>query len=283
MDHFHHEWDLDHVNALTNVANKIFQLYVATNAPLAVNLPSKIRLKTEERLKQNDIKRDVFDSAATEIYQVMNRDSFARFKLSSLWKEYVKHPERHPDGAPPPAVKRLADCYTGRRNSESLMQHIGTQTIKEVISNDQGYDSYMKFLEVDSETDGCETLRLVKSIKEYREFVAGLGIARSEDLFEIEDNVKMLIEKHFNAESSKHLPESLLQAKQTIDATVADANHGVKAMCTIFDEVGLLAIGFLDKDTFQRFINSALFIKYRMAIVKQQSLTASLENKANAA
>jgi len=132
VDHFHHEWDIDHVSACKNIANKIFQLYCGVNAPLAVNLPSKIRLKTEDSILQGDIKRDTFDSAANEIYQVMNRDSFARFKISGLWSSYVAHPDRHPDGVPPPAKKRLADCYTGRRNSDSLMQFIGQQTIDEV-------------------------------------------------------------------------------------------------------------------------------------------------------
>ena len=179
VDHFHHEWDIDHHNACKNIAIKIFQLYCATNAPLAVNLPSKIRMRCEAQIKEKQFSRSTFDDAANEIYMVMNRDSFARFKMSPLWASYVSHPERHPDGAPPPAAMRLADCYTGRRNSESLMQFVGgEQSLEEVVSNEQGYSSLKKFLEVDSEAEGNQTLSLYMSIKSFKEFVSGLGIPR---------------------------------------------------------------------------------------------------------
>jgi len=78
VDHFHHEWDLDHKNATDHIAKKIWQLYVASNGPLAVNLPSKIRIASEKCIISNSITRDVFDMASNEIYNVMNRDSFSR-------------------------------------------------------------------------------------------------------------------------------------------------------------------------------------------------------------
>ena len=125
----------------------------------------------------------------------MNRDSFARFKVSSLWADYVAHPNRHPDGAPPPAAKRLADCYTGRRNSESLMQFVGQQTLEQVIDHPEGLSAFKKFLTVDSDENGRGTLTLCESIKGFKEYILGLGIPRAEDMYEIEDNIKFLVEK----------------------------------------------------------------------------------------
>jgi hypothetical protein len=271
VDHFHHEWDIDHVNACKNIANKILQLYCGVNAPLAVNLPSKIRIKTENSIMEGNIKRDTFDSAANEIYQVMNRDSFARFKVSNLWASYVSHPDRHPDGAPPPAVKRLADCYTGRRNSESLMQFIGQQTIEQVIDHEEGLDSLRKFLSVDSDDVGRGTLALCESFKGFKEYVLGLGIPRGEDMYEIEDNIKFLIEKHFGGSTTTVLPENVIEAFSKVQITLDDENHTVKQMCLIFNEMEKLALEHLTKDSFDRFLNSALYIKYRMAIVKSDT------------
>lgn len=272
VDHFHHEWDIDHVNACKSIADKIFQLYCGVNAPLAVNLPSKIRIKTENSIKSGEIKRDTFDSAANEIYQVMNRDSFARFKVSNLWASYVSHPERHPDGAPPPAAKRLADCYTGRRNSESLMQFIGQQTIEQVIDHPEGLSSLRKFLSVDSDDIGRGTLSLCESVKGFKEYVLGLGIPRAEDMYEIEDNVKFLIEKHFGSTKQTQLPEDIIAAFSNVQLTLDDENHTVRQMCLIFNEMEKLGLEHLNKNSFTRFLNSALYIKYRMAIVKNENL-----------
>ncbi|GMH85568.1 hypothetical protein TL16_g10271 [Triparma laevis f. inornata] len=276
VDHFHHEWDINHVHACVNIARKIFQLYCGTNAPLAVNLPSKIRLKVEDKVTKKDIDRAVFDEAANEIYQVMNRDSFARFKMSPLWASYISHPDRHPDGAPPPAKTRLADCYTGRRNSASLMTFVGTQILEDVLKNGQGFQSFNKFLQIDSEITGKSTLGLYMSIKAFREFVAGLGIPRQEDMFEIEDQVNFLVEKHFKGEEANDgehpLPPEVMSELAAVDTTVDNSEHTVRQMCTCFDAMEKVSLKFLREDSFQRFINSALYIKYRMAIVKQESM-----------
>ncbi|GMH85578.1 hypothetical protein TrVE_jg7782 [Triparma verrucosa] len=276
VDHYHHEWDINHQHACTNIARKIYQLYCGSNAPLAVNLPSKIRLKVEQRIEAKEITREVFDEAANEIYQVMNRDSFARFKMSPLWASYISHPDRHPDGAPPPAKTRLADCYTGRRNSASLMTLVGTQILEDVLKNSQGFQSFKKFLEVDSEVTGKSALDLYMSIKAFREFVTGLGIPRQEDMFEIEDQVKFLVEKHFKGEEANDgehpLPSEVMSELADVETVVDNSEHTVRQMCTCFDKMEKASLKYLRDDSFQRFINSALYIKYRMAIVKQESM-----------
>jgi len=270
VDHFRHEWDIDHINACKNIAVKIFQLYCATNAPLAVNLPSKIRNKCEALIRAKDFTRDIFDDAASEIYMVMNRDSFARFKMSPLWASYVAHPDRHPDGAP------LADCYTGRRNSDSLMQFVGgEQDLEEVVSTDAGFQSFKKFLEVDSETEGNLVLSLFMSIRSFKDFISGLGIPRQEDMFEIEDHVKFLIDKHFKqagGEGEELLPKSLLDELVNVQAVLDDQSHTVRQMCTVFNKMEAASLTYLRMNSFTRFVNSALYIKYRMTFIKTESM-----------
>jgi len=91
VNYYHHEFDTHKHTAQVKIAPKIFSLYIKLDAPLSVNLPSKIRGKISpffsDVKKRQNIQKDIFDEASKEIYTVMNRDSFARFRISDLWKE----------------------------------------------------------------------------------------------------------------------------------------------------------------------------------------------------
>ena len=57
-----------------------------------------------------------------------------------------------------------------------------------------------------------------------------------------------------------------------VETVVDNSEHTVRQMCTCFDKMEKASLKYLRDDSFQRFINSALYIKYRMAIVKQESM-----------
>jgi hypothetical protein len=203
----------------------------------------------------------------------MNRDSFSRFKLSTLWTDYCAHPDRHPDGVPPPAVKRLADCYTGRRNSETLMSHVGTQTIDQVLSNQQGLETYQDFVKVESPKVGTETLLVFVALQQFKKFIDSIGIPTAEDKGEVEEKVKLMLEK---SKEAINLPEALKKELEEIEGKVPTAD--IKGLCTIFANAEKLTNETLLQDgVFDKFLNSALYIKYRMTVMKEESLNASLE------
>jgi hypothetical protein len=103
--------------------------------------------------------------------------------------------------------------------------------------------------------------------------VLGLGIPRAEDMYEIEDNVKFLIDKHFGENTAKaELPDKIVDSLSSVMLTLNDEDHTVRQMCLIFNDMEKLALDHLRHDSFDRFINSALYIKYRMAIVKNEKL-----------
>ena len=163
------------------------------------------------------------------------------------------------------------------------MQFVGgEQTLEEVVSNEAGYQSFKKFLEVDSEAEGEGNLvlSLLMSIKSFKDFVSGLGIPRQEDMFEIEDHVKFLIEKHFKQTSEdasqESLPKTLLDEVVKVQEVLSDQSHTVRQMCTVFNKMEAASLTYLRMNSFVRFINSALYIKYRMTFMKTESMKEKL-------
>ena len=54
-------------------------------------------------------------------------------------------------------------------------------------------------------------------------------------------------------------------------------NADIKTLCSIFKETEELAYAYLTSEgTFDKFVNSALYIKYRMTVMKEEALNLSL-------
>ena len=101
------------------------------------------------------------------------------------------HPDRHPDHVPKPAVLKLASSVTGRRNSASLMQFVGAESLDEVLGNPAGRTAYTKFLEVEG---GHEHLDLVLCIIKWGEFIAQLsGQIEKNDYLNCVDSAKEIL------------------------------------------------------------------------------------------
>ena len=85
---------------LLNMASNIIKLYIEASAPMSINLSAKVRAKTEAAVRDGQVDRSTFELAANEIYQVMSRDSFARFKNTDLWGEFKLNPRKLPKDLP---------------------------------------------------------------------------------------------------------------------------------------------------------------------------------------
>ena len=54
-----------------------------------VNIKSKIRSKIDADLASGEVERTVYDAAQDEIFMLMERDNFSRFKEGDLFKELL--------------------------------------------------------------------------------------------------------------------------------------------------------------------------------------------------
>ena len=274
--HFHYEFDKHKENAQKRIAKKIYCLYVKLDAPLSVNLPSKMRNQMDpffsKEAKHADIPKNVFDLARKEIYNVMNRDSFARFKNNGLWTEYLAHPDRHPEGAPKPVISRLASSVTGRRNSASLMQFVGAETLDEVLNNAAGRLAFKKFLEIDG---GHNHLDLVVKIMAWQKITKDLQEPGKKVYLNSIDTANEIVQQLVDCD------DLIAGCKQKLDGIkfcINDNSDKKNESELIPGALGAILEGFnpivsdlkmfLKEENFHTFCNSALYIKYRMTVAK---------------
>lgn len=75
---------------LDETANEIYEKYCKEGAEKQVNLPHKIRSEIETAITNNAVDKHSFDVASNEIYQLMVRDNYARFKRTQDFELYFK-------------------------------------------------------------------------------------------------------------------------------------------------------------------------------------------------
>lgn len=67
-------------------AYEIYDLHCSESSPKEVNIPCGMRSKILNRLEENEIDLNLFEHAKAEVYKLMVRDNYARFKLSPSFK-----------------------------------------------------------------------------------------------------------------------------------------------------------------------------------------------------
>jgi len=82
-------------------ANNIYMRWLAPGALVQVNLPGALVIEIADELNKPSIKisKTVFDLAQFEVFNLMSRDSFQRFRLTPLFKEYLGINEDNSDVA----------------------------------------------------------------------------------------------------------------------------------------------------------------------------------------
>lgn len=120
-----------HMNELERLteAPKIFDKYLGPNASDPVNVDSKARTTTKERLDSADL--DLFDSARKQIFNLMKFDSYSRFLKSDLYKACLESSEsgsykKH---------KRQFDNYDPLLNLSPNNKNLSSTKIKKSYSN----------------------------------------------------------------------------------------------------------------------------------------------------
>lgn len=75
---------------LAKMSTDIFHRYCKEGADHQVNLPCTIRSSLEKSLEEKYVHTSLFDPARDEIYRLMVRDNYARFKRTPDFKEFFK-------------------------------------------------------------------------------------------------------------------------------------------------------------------------------------------------
>ncbi len=83
--------DSDHNKEdLEKIAKDIFATYINEDADKQANLPHSIRAPLEKSIEEGHIVEELFDPAINEIYNLMVRDNYARFKKAPDFIEFFK-------------------------------------------------------------------------------------------------------------------------------------------------------------------------------------------------
>jgi len=70
--------------------NVIYSTFIAQKSPEQVNIPATMRVAIEKRMEVGDYKHDLFEQARLEIFKLMERNNFKRFKDSKQFQELLE-------------------------------------------------------------------------------------------------------------------------------------------------------------------------------------------------
>lgn len=80
---------------LITLAEKIVKQFIRDGSDQEINLNSKNKLVVLNKVTANSFPVDLFDSCEEEILNLMNADSFKRFKNGNLFQEFLKASETY--------------------------------------------------------------------------------------------------------------------------------------------------------------------------------------------
>jgi CRP-like cAMP-binding protein len=80
---------------LQRKAEELVQQFIAENAPEQVNINGESRHSIESQVRERRVTHRTFLNAEHEIMQLLERDSFARFKQSELFREFLAAAESY--------------------------------------------------------------------------------------------------------------------------------------------------------------------------------------------
>ena len=72
-------------------AQALYEKYISEAADLQVNVPGKMRKAIKAVVDGEEITEDIFEGSQNEIYKLMVRDNFARFKKTEEFKNFFEN------------------------------------------------------------------------------------------------------------------------------------------------------------------------------------------------
>ncbi|ETW00347.1 hypothetical protein H310_06995 [Aphanomyces invadans] len=246
--------DVETTRQLSNVqhAKHIVTLFVEENAPLQINVPSKIRIRLERKvLKDGEAPKDIFRIAKSEISSLIQRDSWPRFTKSTWWSTYLNYDVSDPTVAAVPALTRRQQIY---------IQFIGDDDLTKILSSDLGREHlriFLAFLTEGNTVDG--SVEFLRSAQQYLNN-------------KVENDRAKLAQQLFDTHLAENAPLPALHVSSDVTASVKSnlATQNFHGIQTDFAKAVELTEAFVTSHALPKFKLNGLYAKYR--ILTQQKL-----------
>eukprot|EP00753_Platysulcus_tardus_P019968 PLAT7663.2.p1 GENE.PLAT7663.2~~PLAT7663.2.p1 ORF type:complete len:596 (+),score=279.09 PLAT7663.2:31-1818(+) len=95
---FHQLPDSTAESDVVAVAGQIGRDFFGKSAPLEINLPHDILSDVQSKLEEGAVSRDLFDVAQHEVFHLMERDNFTRFRKTDSFRELIAGIRPYSDG-----------------------------------------------------------------------------------------------------------------------------------------------------------------------------------------
>ncbi len=115
---------------------KIWKEFIPDEAPKQINILSSVRTEIDEMVKACEFPVSLFDAAHKEIFFMMEKDNFARFKLNDSFKDYLQQNSWAPELAVETALEtaiRLRDYF----NAQDVTKMSGSAIVDWVVETNQ--------------------------------------------------------------------------------------------------------------------------------------------------
>ncbi|OQS01877.1 hypothetical protein THRCLA_21583 [Thraustotheca clavata] len=119
-------------------AQRILRLFVDENAPLQINIPSKIRVRLERKItKDHDVPKDVFRLAKAEIVALVQRDSWPRYLKTPSWAAYLDYK---------PVDEEVSRTGSAKLRHDIYLEFIGNDDLHTILTSELGREYLQLFV-----------------------------------------------------------------------------------------------------------------------------------------
>lgn len=235
------------------LARGILNMFILEDSPLQINIASKQREKVEKTVYSPEkVPIDVFNGAQKEVYLLMGRDAWTRFKSSEYWTKLLEsRPPVCPDGSPLP----LESSY--RLRVKKFMEYVGDDPMAIILSNDHGRFHLDKYLRMSKPTDS--SIQFLFAVQQFK-----LEKYKPNSALIIEA-ARSIYEELCNCPSVNELPIAK-NFLTTIENSINFGDVGRDIFDDASDEVWDI---FEEHEILEKFKATGLYTKYRLLKISE--------------
>ena len=236
VNRYKFKYDPDNGEENHAFADYITQMFISEDSPLQVNIESKMRSRIERHVRKMRTVRSLFDSCQQEIYLLMGRDSWTRFKHSTFWEDMlISYPPVLADGSP------LKDEDSHHLRTKKFQAYIGDDSLEVIMSSKVGREQLDRYVRMWNKRDGS---------------VSFLHDVQRLD-HEEHDGAQGIYDNYFTIGSKMYLSLSRSIMKQ-----VENTEKSKLCKKTFDRAVSAVYKNFKNKHTVQKFKETGLYTKY---------------------
>ncbi|KDO32241.1 hypothetical protein SPRG_02719 [Saprolegnia parasitica CBS 223.65] len=227
-------------------AARILKLFVDENAPLQINIPSKIRVRLERKvIKDKEAPKDLFRAAKSEIVALVQRDSWPRFLKTPNWAAYLDYNE---------VAARTASAQA---RHDIYLDFIGDDDLSAILSHELGREYLGLYVAI-------MALKPEGSV-DFLHRVTTYGMVQNEK--EAEEMKHEIFARYLG-------PNAIAPARCVLPATIAAiaAQLETHKGPTLFDMAATQVRSYLEEQMVPQFKRNGMYAKYRVLVGQSQPI-----------